>query len=102
MFRSLFGMCQTFICFYCLSMTFEWGVNRRQIMYHKNIDFILKQMTYESITLFRAITMFCKTDIIMQNILHIQYDIWEIFHKILTVPQNIVMAMNNVMSTIQG
>ena len=55
-------------------MTFEWGVDRRQIMYHKNIDFILKQMTYESITLFRAITMFCKTDIIMQNILHIQYE----------------------------
>ena len=40
--------------------------------------------------------MFCGTDKIMQNILHIQSK-WGIFHnKILSVPQNILMDLNDV------
>ena len=67
--------------------------------------------------LFIAITMFCHADIIMQNIPHIQSECGEysigltvfceifltfclnvkIFCRILSVPQNIVMALNNIM-----
>ena len=67
--------------------------------------------------LFRAITMFCRADIIMQNIPHIQSECGEysvrlivfceifltfclnveIFCIILSVPQSIVMPLNNVM-----
>jgi hypothetical protein len=69
-------------------------------------------------TLFRAITMFCRTDSILWNILHIQIECEEcfvgltvfsceifltfdlnvkIFYRILSVPQNIIMVVNNVM-----
>jgi hypothetical protein len=73
------------------------------------------------ITLLKAMTMVCYTDIILQNIPHIQYECEEyyvgitmlhgifltfnlnvkIFWRILSVPQNIVMALNNVMNCIK-
>ncbi len=50
------------------------------------------------IRLFGSITMLCGIDNIMQNIFHISYRTWGIFYIILSVPHNIVMDMNNVMS----
>ena len=57
-------------------------------------------MTKHDITLCRFITMFCGTNNIMWTIPHIQSYIWGIFRMILSVPQNIVMNMNNVMDDI--
>ena len=48
------------------------------------------------ITLFRAITVFYLTDNILRNIPHIQSECEKIFRRILSVPQNTVMALNNV------
>jgi hypothetical protein len=54
-----------------------------------------------SITLFKAITMLCRIDSIMRNILHIQTShfvwMWRTFHKIMSARHNTVMALNNVM-----
>ena len=47
--------------------------------------------TNSSITLFRFITMLWGTNIVLWNVLHIQYGCGGIYHKILSVPQNIVM-----------
>ena len=49
-----------------------------------------------SITLFRSITMFCGTDNILKNILILSSSV-EIFHRKISIPQNIVMNLNNVM-----
>ena len=52
------------------------------------------------ITLFRFVTVFCGIDNILRIILHIQIEYGEyigIFYGILSVLQNIVMDLNNVM-----
>ena len=54
-----------------------------------------------TITLFRSITVLCGTDNISQNIPHVQTGCEEytkIFYRILSVPQNIVMNLNNNMT----
>ena len=43
--------------------------------------------------------MFCETDIILQNIPSYKLNV-RIFHKILSIPHNIVMDPNNVMSKV--
>ena len=48
---------------------------------------IINSLSKCIITLFKAITMFCGTDNVLQNIPHIQSD-----------PQNNVMSLNNVMT----
>ena len=51
------------------------------------------------ITLFKYITMFCGTDNNSQYIPHIFRLNMGIFYGILSVPQNTVMNLNNVMFT---
>ena len=41
--------------------------------------------------------MYCGTNNTLRNIFHTQFEMWEIFYKILSVPHNIVMNLNNVM-----
>jgi hypothetical protein len=60
------------------------------------------------ITLFRAITMFCRIDTILQNIHHIQYECEEyyvgltLFYKILlTFSLNAVNIMLNIVSPVE-
>jgi hypothetical protein len=53
-----------------------------------------------SITLFISITMFCGTDNIMWKIFHIQTECGEYFTKILFVPHNTSVDLNNVMSVL--
>ena len=45
-----------------------------------------------------SITILCGTDSVQQNILHIPMKYGGIFHEILSVPQNIVMDLNNIMN----
>ena len=47
--------------------------------------------------IFRSITMLCGTNNILQNILYIQTEWWNILYNIVS-PQNNVMDMNNVMA----
>jgi hypothetical protein len=77
--------------------------------------FMYRNKLKQFITLFRAITMLYGTDNILQNILgklcgtdnimqkYSSYSvwIWGIFYKILSVPQNTVMALNNYVALLQ-
>ena len=47
--------------------------------------------------LFKSITILCGTDIIMRNTPHDHTECGGIFYWMLSVPQTIVMDMNNVM-----
>jgi len=80
--------------------------------------FLLEELLLDHfITLFRPIAVFCGTDNILLNILHIQLEceeysinwhycmeyssyscwMWGIFHIILSVPRNTAISLNNVM-----
>ena len=41
--------------------------------------------------------MLCGTDGILWNTVHIQIECGGIFHKIMSIPQNTVISLNNVM-----
>ena len=53
-----------------------------------------------NITIIQIIAVFCGTDIIMQNIPHVQHGYEEYFVE-LSVPQNTAMGLNNVMNELR-
>jgi hypothetical protein len=65
---------------------------------------VLNSHTFLSfdITLFRSIIVICGTNNFLQNIIPHSYWMWGIFHKIMTIPYNIVMNLNNVMHKLTG